>query len=206
MKLDCDLDFSQDYFEQLLAKFQQDERLGIASGDCMEKNANGWHPSSGPPYHAVGACKMVRAKCFEEIGGFIPARGWDTIDEIRAQMKGWRTCHVRELKFYHLKPEGSGLGFVRTNAMHGEIYYLTGGGTFFLLLKVAHRMLLGKPFLLGGLAVLYGFLRARVSGKKKLVSKAEAQFYRHLLNGRIWRGLSRMVHGNRMKKEAWGVS
>ena len=196
VKLDCDLDFPRDYFEQLLARFQQDERLGIASGLCMEKNKKGWYPSSGPPYHAVGASKMVRKKCFEAIGGFAPSRGWDTIDEIRAQMMGWRTCHVRELKFYHLKPEGSGIGFVRTNAMHGEIYHLTGGGTFFFLLKIAHRTLFGKPFPLAGLAMLYGFLRARVSGRKRLVSTAEAEFYRRVLNERIWRGL----------RTAWGVN
>lgn len=206
VKLDCDLDFSCDYFEQLLGKFQQDERLGIASGLCMEKSNNGWHSSSGPLYHAFGASKMVRAKCFEEIGGFIPSRGWDTIDEIRAQMAGWKTCHVRELNLYHLKPEGSGMGFMRTNAMHGEIFYLTGGGMLFFILKVGHRMLFGKPVFLGGLATLYGFLRAMVSGRKKLVSKAEAQFYRQSLNGRIWRGLSRLILWKRVKKEAWGMN
>ena len=115
----------------------------------MEKTKDGWHPSPGPLYHAFGASKMVRAKCFEEIGGFIPSRGWDTIDEIRAQMAGWRTCHVRELKLYHLKPEGSGMGFMRTHAMHGEISYLTGGGVLFFILKVWSRMLFAKPICLG---------------------------------------------------------
>jgi biofilm PGA synthesis N-glycosyltransferase PgaC len=199
VKLDCDLELPHDYFEQLLARFQQDEKLGIASGLCMERNKKGWYPSSGPPYHAVGASKIIRTKCFEAIGGFIPSRGWDTVDEIRAQMTGWRTCHVREVEFYHLKPEGSGIGFVHTNTMHGEIHYLTDGGTFFFLLKAAHRMLFGKPFLLGGLAMLYGFLVATVSGKKKLVSRSEGQFYRRLLNRRIWQGVSTLTHGSWMK-------
>jgi biofilm PGA synthesis N-glycosyltransferase PgaC len=202
VKLDCDLDFPRHYFEQLLARFERDERLGIAAGLCMERSKRGWYPSSGPQYHAVGASKMVRARCFEEIGGFIPSRGWDTIDEIRAQLAGWRTRHFAELKIYHLKLEGSGIGLVPTCAMQGEIHYLVGGGTLFFLLKVAHRMLLGEPFLLGGLAMLYGFLRATVSRKQRLVSAAEAQFYRRLLNGRMWWALNRLTQGNRANTEA----
>ena len=206
VKLDCDLDFSDDYFEQLLRKFQGDKTLGIASGLCVEKSRDGWHPSSGPEYHAFGASKMVRAKCFNEIGGFLPSRGWDTIDEIRAQMAGWRTCHVKELPLYHLKPEGSGMGFMRTHMMHGEIFYLTGGGAVFFLLKVGHRMLFGKPVLLGGWAMFYGYLRARVFKNKKLVTKAEAQFYRHTLNDRIWHGFVRVFIRNRDKKTMLGVN
>src|SRR5262245_21108561 len=128
VKLDCDLHLPTDYFERLLAEFQRDPELGIVSGLCMEKKGQFWYPSSGPSYHAVGASKVLRAACFNDIGGFVPSRGWDTVDEIRARMAGWRTRHLEDVKFYHLKPEGSGIGFMRTHAMHGEIYYLTGGG------------------------------------------------------------------------------
>jgi hypothetical protein len=114
-------------------------------------------------------------------------RGWDTVDEVRAQVKGWETTHFTDIPFRHLKPEGSGIGSLRTNMMHGDVYYLTGGGPLFLLLKVAHRVLLGQPPLAGGLAMLYGYLRCWASGRERLVSPAEARHYRRLLNGRILR-------------------
>ena len=66
-------------------------RLGIASGVYLEKCENGaWKEVVMPSYHAAGACKVLRRKCFEEIGGFITAAGWDTVDEIRAMTRDGR--------------------------------------------------------------------------------------------------------------------
>src|SRR5579872_822526 len=128
VKLDCDLDLPPDYFERLVCKFNEDNVLGIASGQYLEDHGNKWTPISMPFYHASGASKMIRAQCFADIQGFVPARGWDTLDQIRAQLHGWKTRHFPEIQFRHLKPEGTGIGFIRTNVMHGEIFYLTGGG------------------------------------------------------------------------------
>jgi glycosyltransferase involved in cell wall biosynthesis len=185
VKLDCDLKLNPDYFLNIFQKISMDNRIGIASGIYLENRGNGWAPIKMPYYHAAGASKVIRRECFEEIGGFVAQKGWDTIDEIRAQCRGWKTCHFADLPFYHLKIEGSGIGTLRTDMMHGEIHYVTGGGILFFLLKVGHRMICSKPFVLGGLLLLYGFLRALVEGKKRLVSLEEAAFYRSLLNQRI---------------------
>ncbi len=191
-KLDCDMEFSADYFEQLLSKFHQDERLGIASGIYLEVKNGEWKPVPMPGYHAAGASKVIRAKCFEEIGGFLPARGWDTVDQIRAQCRGWTTAHFPELQMRHLRPEGEGIGKLRTNVMHGEIYYATGGGLFFFLLKVLHRMFTGRPALLAGLALFWGFLKPWASGRARLVTQEEGRHYRRQLNARIWNGCGRL--------------
>ena len=131
VKFDCDLDFAPDYFERLLRRFQEDPKLGIASVVYLENRNGKWKQVKMPPYHAAGQTKVVRAKCFADIGGFVVSRGWDTVDEIRAHAMGWNTRHFEDLFFYHLKAEGSGIGFLRTNEMHGEIFYLTGGGQLF---------------------------------------------------------------------------
>ena len=53
------------------------------------------------------------------------------MDEIRAG-HGARMAHrhYTEFKMKHWKPEG-GNRLMRTNFMHGEIYYLTGGSKLF---------------------------------------------------------------------------
>jgi biofilm PGA synthesis N-glycosyltransferase PgaC len=205
VKLDCDMEFAPDYFERLLAKFHQDERLGIASGSYLEQQHGEWQPVWMPPYHACGASKVIRAKCWEEIGGFVPARGWDTVDEIRAQCRGWKTAHFPELKMRHHRREGEGIGQLRTNAMHGEVYYSTGGGFFFFLLKVLHRMFSGRPYLFGGLALFWGYLKPLLGGQARLVTAAEARHYRRLLNARIWSGFGRLAGGLRMKPAPRGT-
>lgn len=185
VKLDCDLEFDHDYFERLLARFESDPTLGIASGMYYEERKGIWSPVVMPPYHAAGASKVVRRACFEQIQAFVPSRGWDTLDEIRAQVSGWKTCHFRDLKLHHLKPEGSGIGVLRTSVMSGEIYYLTGGGVLFFGLKCLQRVVAGKPPLVGALAMFFGYVRPRLRGRSRLVTKEEARHYRALLNGRI---------------------
>jgi biofilm PGA synthesis N-glycosyltransferase PgaC len=202
VKLDCDLEFEPDYFDRLIARFEADATLGIASGMYYEQQGNEWMPVVMPSYHAAGASKVIRRQCFEQIGAFIPSRGWDTVDEIRAQVAGWRTAHFRDLKLLHLKPEGSGIGYLRTNVMGGEIYYLTGGGFSFFLLKCLHRMFAGRPPLLAGLAMLYGYLRCLIGRRARLVTADQARHYRHLLNSRLIFALSQVSERFRVARRS----
>ncbi len=186
VKLDCDISFESDYFQKLLIKFSGDERLGIASGVYLEMDQDGvWKEVAMPHYHAAGACKVIRLKCFKNIDGFIVSAGWDTVDEIRAMTQGWKTSHFSDLQMHHHKPEGSGIGPIRTSLMHGEIYYLTGGSILFFLLKVFHRIG-ARPYVLSAFALTCGYIRAVLKRKKLLVTKGEALYYKSLLRERVW--------------------
>jgi biofilm PGA synthesis N-glycosyltransferase PgaC len=186
VKLDCDLSFEPDYFETLLAGFESDPQLGIASGVYLERDKAGcWEQVKMPSYHAFGACKMVRLSCFKQIGGFIAAKGWDTVDEIRAMAQGWKTSHFPALEAKHHKREGSGIGVLRTSKMHGEIYYATGGDPLFFMFKGLHRAAT-PPLLINALALAVGYGTALVTRKPMLVTRAEAQCYRKLLRQRLW--------------------
>jgi glycosyltransferase involved in cell wall biosynthesis len=205
VKFDGDLDFGADYFERLIQKFNEDEKLGIASGVYFENEGDDRHQRM-PVYHASGASKMIRAKCFEEIGGFVLYPGWDTVDEIKAQSRGWKTRHFEEVPFLHLKPEGSASGARQTNLLHGRVYYVSGGGKLFFLLKVVNRMWSGRPILWGGLTMLWGFLGAWLVNTPLLVSQAETRFYRRLLNRRIAAGIKRAVTRARLNGAAESTS
>jgi glycosyltransferase involved in cell wall biosynthesis len=196
VKLDCDLSFEPDYFERLLGKFKQDEQLGIASGVYLEQNGTGlWKEIEMPSYHAAGACKVIRRRCFEEIRGFVAKAGWDTVDEIRAMSRGWRTGHFRDLQMKHHKVEGSGVGINRTSMMHGEIYFLTGGSKLFFLLKIIHRIGT-KPYLLNALALSWGYLRAVLNRRERLVTPEEVKCYQALLHKRLRMRARRLFVGN----------
>lgn len=194
-KLDCDLSFAPDYFERLISRFLEDPRLGIASGVYFESSNGQIVEVKMPPYHASGASKVLRRACFEQIRGFVQSRGWDTVDEIRAISKGWRTCHFRELHLQHWKPEGAAAGSWRTAVMHGEIYFATGGGLLFFVFKVLHRAI-SKPYLFGALALTWGWGSALAVGREKLVTKEEGRIYRSLLNERVFGRLKEIAHLN----------
>ncbi len=193
VKLDGDLRFDENYFENLLSRFSDHGKLGIASGIYLEESGQAWEPVHMPGYHAAGASKVVRRECFAQIGGFIAQRGWDTIDEIRAQAKGWDTLHFPDIPFFHLRKEGTGMGQLHTSAMHGEIFYRSGGSLVFFIFKALHRMLRGKPFVLAGTAMMFGYFRALLRRQEMLVNPMEARTYRRLLNHRLRGGLKRTV-------------
>lgn len=198
VKLDCDLILPPEYFEQLVDRFSADPSLGIASGVYLERKANTWTPITMPSYHASGASKMVRMKCFLDIGGFPLAPGWDTADEIKAQARGWKTRHFADLQFYHLRPEGSAIGNWKTGVLHGRIFYVTGGGVAFLMLKSFDRMISGRPLVLAGIALLWGYVTAALSKEPRLITAHEAKFYRRQLNRRILAALQNKFKLGRM--------
>ncbi|GFO55353.1 glycosyl transferase family 2 [Geomonas sp. Red276] len=187
VKLDGDLRLSADYFERLVGRFLDDPTLGIASGVYLEKEGAGWSVVRMPAYHAAGASKMIRRRCFEEIGGFSPTLGWDTVDEIKALTRGWKTAHFADLPFQHLKGEGSGIGKLKTSMLHGRIFYLTGGRADLFLFKALKRMLVGWPPILHGILMMWGYLTA-AGTEKRLVTRDEAARYNALLAERLKRG------------------
>ena len=194
VKLDCDLRFEPRYFERLFDEFQKNPRLGIASGLYVEKHKGKWRPVSLPDYHAAGASKVVKRLCLEQIGGFIPERGWDTVDEIRSWSRGWETRHFPDIVFDHLKNEGSGIGKLRTNVMLGEISYLVGTSRVFFAAKVGHKMFIGWPIFMAGLLMLFGYLKSSILRRKLLVTREEAVMYKRLLLGRLLRGVAGRHH------------
>jgi poly-beta-1,6-N-acetyl-D-glucosamine synthase len=186
VKLDGDVDLEPHYFHDLLVKMQADRNWGIASGVYREDHDGIWETITMPTYHAAGASKVVARECYKAIGGFVAKKGWDTLDEIRAGLAGWKTGHFEDLVFTHLKPEGIAMGKLSTHRFHGEIYYQTGGGGVFLLFKALHRMLFAKPMVVGGMALIYGYLRSYISRQPRLVNPHEAEYYRKMLNRRLF--------------------
>ncbi len=185
VKLDTDLDLPEDYFERLLERFREDEKLGIASGVYLELHEGKWQCVKMPDYHAAGASKMIRRRCFEDIGGFPLFPGWDTADEIKAQARGWHTRHFDDIQFLHLRPEGSAKGRLKTHILHGEAYYAYNGGGMFLSLKFLHRLFLGSPPIVGAFLLLFGYLRSLMLQRPRLVNDWEAKRYRSLLRARM---------------------
>ncbi len=194
VKLDCDLRFESRYFERLFLEFQRNPMLGIASGLYVEKHKRKWRPVALPDYHAAGASKIVKRLCFEQIGGFIPERGWDTVDEIRSWSKGWETRHFPDVVFDHLKNEGSGIGRLRTNIMLGEISHLVGTSRVFFAAKVGYKVFAGWPIFVAGLLMLFGYLKSFLLRRRLLVTHEEAGIYKKLLLSRLFRGIAGRRH------------
>jgi poly-beta-1,6-N-acetyl-D-glucosamine synthase len=176
VKLDGDLRFSPDYFARIIDEFGRDETLGIAGGYCYVTRKGRRYKEWVPESHVRGPTKVYRVACFSDIGGIEPVYGWDTLDEVHAQMAGWRTRSL-PLVVDHLKATGSVNGLVRGQARMGSGAFLLGYHPLFALAR-GLKTSLSQPYVLSGFAFLAGYLRASVLRYPRVADAATIAYLR----------------------------
>jgi biofilm PGA synthesis N-glycosyltransferase PgaC len=112
-----------------------------------------------PMHHVRGAIKLYRRSCWTCIGGLIRSTGWDTVDELHANMLGWRTRSFPDLRVIQNRPTGAVAGAWRDNVKNGRADYVSGYHPLFLVVK-CFRRLFQKPYVLKSIAHVYGYSSA----------------------------------------------
>lgn len=192
LRVDADLSFKPRFAEALLAEFARDPRLGIAGPTLYETRAERWREMRAPSFHTRGAAKMYSCACFGAIGGLEAELGWDTIDEARAMMLGYRTCGFRHIRAYHHRPQGAAGGLWGSRKAAGRAAYNAGYSPLFLAAR-ALSLALKWPPLVGGAALAAGYLEGALQRAPRPVSPALVKFVRRqqvrrlLLRESVWR-------------------
>ena len=99
VNVDADISVESDYFERLLAEFDEDASLGIASGSGFELEEGVWRQRHVTGSTVWGASRAFRWECLQDVLPFEERVAWDGIDEFRANARGWRTHAFEELPF-----------------------------------------------------------------------------------------------------------
>jgi biofilm PGA synthesis N-glycosyltransferase PgaC len=192
VKLDGDLTFSPDYFEKCFAHFESETNLGIGGGDIYHDMGGTLTLERNPKFHVRGATKIYRRSCWDAIGGLCQAPGWDTIDEVKANMLGWKSYSFPELHVAHHRFTGTADGLLRDRIKHGLACYFSGYHPLFLAASCVSR-LTQKPYVAGSVAICYGFIKGywtrmpRVNDTK-LIKYLRTQQLRRLCGlDTIWR-------------------
>jgi glycosyltransferase involved in cell wall biosynthesis len=178
--LDADLSFDSDYLEFLMRKFSEDPKLGVAGTPFIENGYDSARDSFEGENHVAGGCQLFRRECFDQIGGFTPNRagGVDWIAVTTARMKGWKTRSFPEKRFHHYRSLGTaGRSNLSANFSYGEKDYYLGGSPLWQFFRVAYRMT-KRPFLVEGLALLFGYLWAALRRIKRPVTPELMRFHR----------------------------
>jgi poly-beta-1,6-N-acetyl-D-glucosamine synthase len=162
VKLDGDLSFSPDYFERCFEHFARQPDLGMGGGEIYHDSRGELKLEACPRFHVRGATKIYRRACWEAIGGLMPAAGWDTIDEVKANMLGWKTTSFADLRLVHHRPTGAADGLLRDCVKYGLVCYICGYHPFFFAARCVSR-LSRKPYVIGTAAMCYGFLKGHLT-------------------------------------------
>jgi poly-beta-1,6-N-acetyl-D-glucosamine synthase len=158
VKLDGDLIFAPDYFECCFERFRQDRRLGIGGGMIYHVIDGKESIEHNPQFHVRGATKIYRRECWDAIGGLWVAPGWDTIDEVKANMLGWTSQSFPELMLHHQRLTGTAESRWKDCVKLGMARYVSGYHPAFMASACVVRAF-RKPYLFGSLGMLYGFLQ-----------------------------------------------
>ena len=179
-KLDLDLELPSRYFETLLERMEAEPRLGTCSGKPYYRAGDRLVSEGIGDEVSVGASKLYRVAAFREIGGFVRAVMWDGIDCHRCRMAGWmaRSWDDPALRFVHLRPMGaSDRGIVAGRVRRGRGQYFMGTALPYMTATAVYRMA-RRPYVIGGLAMLYGWMRAALERAPRYGDEAFRRFLR----------------------------
>ncbi|MGD1078797.1 MAG: glycosyltransferase [Candidatus Sulfotelmatobacter sp.] len=176
-KLDGDVGLEPDYFEKCFQRFFENSKLGICGGLMYSEEKGRLKPDEHPMGHVRGALKLYRRSCWTDIGGLIRDAGWDTVDEVHANMLGWQTRTFVDLKVVHHRPTGEAAGAWHDSVKNGRADYVSGYHPLFIFFKCLRR-LSQKPYLLKSLAHGYGYLSAFVKGTPRIQNKELKRYIR----------------------------
>ena len=169
--LDADVSFEPNYFEFLLKKFEENPKLGICGGRVCDL-INGKFEAQKTGLHSVsGPVQFFRKECYESFGGYQPFKSGfvDGYAEISARMNGWETRTFPDLKVKHYRPTGTAKGSrLKIKYEGGKMEYRFGYSYSYHLLRALFRIK-EKPFFLGTVSSLLGYISSFINNEKRPV-------------------------------------
>jgi biofilm PGA synthesis N-glycosyltransferase PgaC len=192
VKLDGDVSFDPDYFEECFGEFAKSPRLGIGGGMIYNLVKGELQWESHPVFHVRGATKIYRRECWNDIGGLIKAPGWDTLDEVKANMIGWQTRSFPGVKVIHHRFTGSADGMWHNFVKNGRANYISGYHPIFMTIKCGKR-LFKKPYVAAALGLFNGFVSGYVKNIPQVPDRTlirylrQQQLKRLFLRQSIWK-------------------
>ncbi|MBN1981924.1 MAG: glycosyltransferase family 2 protein [Chitinivibrionales bacterium] len=191
VKLDGDLSFEKNYFERCFETFSVNPKLGIAGGIIYNLIDGALIVEKHALFHVRGATKIYSRECWDAINGLLCVRGWDTLDEIKANMVGWESMSIPELHLIHYRPTGSANGWWRNHVVNGLSDYICGYHPLFMAVKIVKRIF-ERPYIISSLGLLVGFCSGYTKRVRRVDDPRLIRFIRHeqinrlLLRTSLW--------------------
>jgi glycosyltransferase involved in cell wall biosynthesis len=190
--LDADISLPANYYEDLLAKFEMQTRLGVAGGVIVEeRSGRNQIRYADSAENVAGAIQMFRRQCYEEVGGLIPLRwgGHDAVANAMARRRGWEVRAFADLRVLHLRPTGTaGATIQRARFREGMQDYFMGYHFLYELCKCLRRCL-EPPYVTGSILRLAGYLWPGITRQKPNLPKDFVHYVRQQQLHRLTQGL-----------------
>jgi biofilm PGA synthesis N-glycosyltransferase PgaC len=179
--LDADISFGETYFETLLQHFENDNKLGVIGGRIFQADERGRILENKASAESVaGAIQFFRRECFNQIGGYQSIAGGmeDGIAEITARYHAWKTRSFKGLPVVHHRELGTvGRSVYGIRFSNGLTEYVVGFSFTYHAIRAFSRVF-ERPFLIGTILVLSGYIWGLLSRQPKIVPYSIIRFIR----------------------------
>ena len=192
-KVDGDLRLTPETLGTLETAFLRDAALGVAGAFISAPDGAGRPLRQRLPRdHVEGETKFYRRECWQEIEPLPAMLGWDTIDLVRARLRGWRTqsFEIPGGDPLHLRPMGAHDGRLRGYRRWGRCAWSFGEHPLHVVAVAAQRVG-DEPRLLGALNYLAGWAGA-AAGR---APRAEAEVCEYVRRDQLRRLRRRLARG-----------
>jgi glycosyltransferase involved in cell wall biosynthesis len=160
VKVDADTSFDGDYFARLLGRFEEQPELGIAGGCCYELNDGRWERIKVAGSHPRGASRAYRWALRDDVFALEPELGWDGVDEVMAELRGYRTAGFVDFGFRHHRKVGEREGRLKAGSALGRQAWYMGYRPSYLMLRALYRARENAA----SIAMVWGYAAAAFGG------------------------------------------
>ena len=192
--LDGDITLEPTYYEGLLSEFDRNPRLGITAGVYLYKSGGRCIKPVIDRLCTPGSNHVFRRQCYEEIGGYVPPKygGSDSYLDIMARMHGWETRNFEKYLVIQHRTVGTGGGMsiYQARFRQGLAEYGVATHPLFMLAKSLRRAFVEKPYVLGSLIRLAGFLYGHWLRADRMLSQEAMDFVRREQISRLFSYIS----------------
>lgn len=193
-----------DYYEQVLAAFSRDARLGVSGGYIFERQREQWRQrGANSPDAVAGGIQMFRRVCFNQIGGYSPLLfgGEDWLAQIDAKRAGWTVRALPHLAAHHYRPTSSADGRLKGLFRLGMMDASFGSHPIFEVFKCARRAQ-ENPLVFGSVVRYGGYLWWWISRRSALLPSEKSAYLRGEQLAKLYSMFARVGHGRMGSRRA----
>lgn len=176
--LDADTVVSHSFFEHLINAMRKDISLGIVSGGIYHIVNGELELGQSNENLPAGTGRLWRRECFFQTNGYVVEPAPDSISNVKAVLRGWKTKKFKDLVAVERRMTSSAQGLWKGYRIRGSTEYYLNKHPLLVLLSSFSYSIQKKPNYIG-LAYLYGYLLEWLRGSPKINDPEIRDYYRN---------------------------
>jgi glycosyltransferase involved in cell wall biosynthesis len=173
--LDGDLTLPPTFYENLMAEFEKDPELGVASGGTEHIIGGQIKYAKISVNEPSGGHMLIRRECFEECEGIPLSHAMDSVLKAKARINGWKTRRFEGNVATEMRDVNAAEGYWKGFAHKGEASYYLNSNPLQVMARVVMYSF-EKPHYIG-IAYLVGYIGSIVRREARIDDEEVKRYF-----------------------------